>query len=164
MAKAFYSGWSPGEPLERALVAVDAWNTVYDGYRNNMVEQIEFARKAMLVSPYACFCNGVETISETGIAHFKRFLDRIRDHRFAMRQQLLNTYTMPLKWFGNEKSERFMKLWKPIDFESIPKFHDTRTPFPILLNRALQYLLLLVLLNMILFAGAFVGFLRYDVR
>ena len=56
------------------------------------------------------------------------------------------------------------KLRQPIDTASIPKYEERQSGLTEVINRALPYVLLLVLFGAVFFAGAFVSFLRYDVR
>lgn len=172
VAKAGSSGhWSPGEPLERALVMSDAWSKVFDDYRSKMINQVELARKATMISPFASFSIGIETLTESGITHYKEFFRQIQDYRLVMRQHLLDIYSFPLKWHRwdpNQQTEeykaKFEQMFKPLDVNTIPQFEEKRLDLKILLNLTLPYLLFLVLFNVLLFAGAFVSFLRYDVR
>ena len=168
-----YSGhWSPGEPLERALVGSDAWSKVFDSYRNQMIYQVEIAQKVTLVSPTACFQYGLETLVESGIFHYKRFFEQVQDYRLAMRQFLIDNYPLPLKWHAWNESipeeERRIGRRKieaiTLDFDSIPKFEDKQTGMRKLVVRALPYFLLLFLFNALFFMGAYVSFIRYDVR
>jgi len=172
IARAGMSGhWSPGEPLERAFVMSDGWSVAFDGYRNGMIHQVELARKATLISPYTSFTMGLEILTESGITHYKEFFRQVQDYRLTMRQQLVDLYPLPMKWHDSDEKLRtedtmakFQKAIEPIDFDSISKFEEKRAGLPVLINEALPYFLLLVLFNVLFFAGAFVSFLRYDVR
>ena len=162
--------WSPSEPLERALIMSDAWMGVVDGYRNRMIEQVEFARKTTMISPYASFVGGLEMLTESGIVHYRRFFEQIRNHRLELRRHLLDLYPLPTTWnawdenMRREYGEQAKQLANTVDFESIPKFEEHRSNLKVLVNRAQPYLLLLVLFGAVFFAGAYVSFLVYDVR
>ncbi|MFC1562903.1 ABC transporter permease subunit [candidate division KSB1 bacterium] len=172
VANAGLSGhWSPGEPLGRALAISDAWSEVMDDYRNQMINQVELARTITLMSPYSCFSQFLEKLAESGIAHYKSFFDQVRDYKLTMREHLLDIYPLPLKWNGWNESMRTVeyekarqKMLQSIDFDSIPKFEEKRTGFIKILSSALIYFLLLILFNILFFAGAFVSFIKYDVR
>jgi hypothetical protein len=61
------------------------------------------------------------------------------------------------------------QLWrtishKPVDFESVPKFRERGIALGQSLKLAVWDIGLLTLINLCLFAAAFVSFLRYDVR
>ena len=61
------------------------------------------------------------------------------------------------------------KMWKaishkPVDFDSVPKFVERDLMLGESLRLAIWDIGLLVLFNLVLFAAAFVSFLRYDVR
>lgn len=173
VSSSFMSGqWSPGEPLERALVAGDAWSEVMNEYRNKMVRQVEIAQYVTLISPTSCFQYGIETLTESGIHHYKRYFRQARDFRLATKQFLLDIYPLPLKW--HRWDERIMEQEKTadekklgalkLDFESIPKFQEKRNSMDKLFATALPYFLILFLFNALFFTAAFVKFLRYDVR
>ena len=172
LAKAGMSGhWSPGEPLERAILMSDAWNDVIDDYRNQMMRQVELARAVTLVSPYACFTGCLEKLAESGIEQYRRFFEQVRDYKSSMRQSLLDAYPLPVtwhRWDANLQTEKNMALYKqlldPLDSESVPVFQEKRTDTVRLVNAAMPQILLLVLFNALFFAGAFMGFIRYDVR
>jgi len=53
---------------------------------------------------------------------------------------------------------------QPVDFETVPKFHERRLPLGASLRLALWDLGLLVLFNLVFFALSFVAFTKYDVR
>jgi hypothetical protein len=61
------------------------------------------------------------------------------------------------------------KSWRtishnPVDFDSVPKFQEHTMTLGQSLKLAIWDIGLLILINLGLFAGAFVSFLRYDVR
>lgn len=171
-ARASSSGhWSPGEPLERAIEMSDAWSGVFDDYRNQMIHQVELAQKITLISPFACFTNCLEKLIESGTVHYKKFSSQVRNYKLTMRQSLLDNYPVPVKWnswnrnlYPGVSEADFQKMLQKIDFESIPKFQEKRTALGTVVNEALPYFLLLVLFNLLFFSGAFVSFIRYDVR
>jgi ABC-type transport system involved in multi-copper enzyme maturation permease subunit len=163
--------WSPGEPLERALVVSDAWSAVIDNYQNQLINQVELARKLILVSPFVSFNVCVEKLTGSGIEHYKNFFNDVRNYKLIMRQSLLDNYTLPLKWNTWDESMRtpeyrvkYDELLKPLDPDTIPQFQSYRAEIGVMVNEALPYMFLLLLFNILFFAGAFVSFTRYDVR
>lgn len=174
IASAAFSGhWSPGEPLERALVAADAWSASYDDYRNSMIRQVERARLLTLISPASCYTVALEAMSGSGIFHYKWFFEQISEFRIEMRNFLLDTYPHPTKWFYNyrnpnrpaEQEQELRDLVNiTLDFESIPKFEGQRQDLNMIIRTILPYFLLLFLFNTVFFTVTFVRFLKYDVR
>jgi len=163
--------WSPGEPLERAIVVSDAWSAVIDNYQNQLINQVELARKLILVSPFAAYTVCLEKFTGSGIEHYKIFFQNVRNYKLVMRQSLLDNYTLPLKWNTWDESMRttenrvkFDELLKPIDPDTILQFQSYRANIGVKVNEALPYMFLLIIFNAVFFAGAFVSFLRYDVR
>jgi len=170
---ASYSGhWSPGEPLERALVTSDAWSKAMDEYRNKMINQVEIARKLTLISPFSSFQYGLEALIESGIFHYKIFFQKIQDYKMSMRQYMIDKYPKPLKWHiykenvpDEEREKARLELFNiKLDFESIPKFEEKRSPLNHLIMNSLTYFIVLFLFTVLFFAGAFVKFLKYDIR
>lgn len=163
--------WSPSEPLERAIVMGDAWTNSFDAYRNGMIDQVETARKMTMISPYSAFTAALENCAESGIIHYRTFFGQVQNYRLAMKQYLLDMYTLPLDWNAwnsayrtPEYAEKAQKLMQPVDPDGIPIFDDIRSSSIALMNGALPYALLLMLFNLVFFSAAFVSFLRYDVR
>jgi len=167
-----YSGhWSPGEPLERAIVSADAWSESFDAYRNMMISQVEKARLLTLISPTAGYLAALESLSESGIVHYKWFLEQIREFKLTMRRSLFDVYPMPPKWCLNQnmtrqEMEREYKQLNDIklSYENIPKFEEKRQGLMKVVSISLPYFLLLILFNIVFFVSAFVRFIRYDIR
>jgi len=164
--------WSSGEALENGIVKADGWSRSFDDYRNRMIYQVDLARKMTLISPFVCFTVCLEELTESGIVHYKRFFNQIRDYKLTMRQYLLDIYPVSTKWFSSDSSksrEENRALRNKIrnmtlDYESIPKFEEKRTEIGTLIYNALSSFLILVLFNILFFTASFVKFLRYDVR
>ncbi|MFC1725527.1 ABC transporter permease [candidate division KSB1 bacterium] len=173
MENSFSSGhWSPGEPLERAFVGSDAWSNAFDEYRNQMIYQVEVARKITMISPAACFQYGMEALTESGLSHYKTFFNQVKNHKLALRQFLTDSYPLPLKWHAWNSSipqvqrdeERAKIIQITPDFESIPKFQEKKSDFPELISNSLIHFAVLMLFIVLFFTSAFVKFMKYDVR
>ena len=157
--------WSPGEPLGRALEMGDAWTKVMVKNRNSMIFQVEQARMATLVSPYACYSLALEQLTESGLAHYKHFHQQMENYRLTMRQYLMDIYPQPLDWFAwNDDRAVMQRLLEKLDFNSLPKFNEQRSNPAVIAQRMLPFVSLLFLFGVIFFAGAYVSFIRYDVR
>lgn len=163
--------WSPGEPLEPALVMSDGWSKVFDEYRNRMITQVDFARAATLLSPFSCYSYCLEELTETGFSQYRSFYRRMLDFKLALRRHLFDVYPVSKRWWDgdrgmsrDEKQKMKEKIRRPIDFASVPKFEEKRSGFGILLTNALPYGVLIIMFNVLFFAGTFVSFLKYDVR
>ncbi|MCE5269905.1 ABC transporter permease subunit [bacterium] len=156
--------WSPGEPLGRALALGDAWNGVMTGYHNSQVRQVVLARKATLVSPYVCYALCLENLAGSGIAHYEKYMDQMQEYRLSLRRYLLDVYPQPLDWWGWNDKDALRKMTGPLDFNSLPKFRESPGDLLGLARAVLPWAGLLFLFGALFFAGAYVAFLRCDVR
>ena len=164
--------WSPGEPLERAIVTADAWSKSYDDYRNAMINQVVLARNLTLISPAAVFQYGMESLACSGIFHYKSFFEQVLNFKLEQRQFLLDKYPLPLKWhwrapnMSEEERDEMIDhaVNLKIDPDEIPKFNEKNPGIAEIIKRSLVYYVLLFLFAAVFFIAAFVKFLNYDVR
>jgi len=168
-----YSGhWSPGEPLDMAFELTDGWSNVFDEYRYQMINQVEKARRLILISPTASYAQILESFAGSGIFHYTHFFEELLDYKMVMRQYLIDVYPYQANWhrkmkgFSEEEiNRRFQELYDfTLDFEDIPKFTESRPPLQNSVSKALPGIALLAIFNVLLFALTFVNFIRYDVR
>jgi len=158
-------GWSPGEPLLRAFEVWRAHDRVVRQYEDLQVDQVRLGKKIARISPAALFSETLEEIAETGVFHYRNFLDEIRRYREALGQYVSGKFPFdpatPLR--NDPKVDQFMETMK-LDFDSVPKFEDHFAPAAETSRQALGKAGILALINLVLFAAAYVSFLRYDVR
>ena len=130
-------------------------------YLDAQISQIERARSITRFSPAAIVQYALESMSGTGFNRHLQFLEHVHRYTKQFRQFIIDTDredTQSLHLIGI--SEGMSK--KPITFESIPKFEDKIT-FKDTLNSASLDLLLLILLLVVFFSGAFLVFLRTEI-
>ena len=82
---------------------------------------------------------------------------------FAIEKDKQDKDSHHLMWNERWASETFSSM-KPVGFNEIPKFEYRQPTLRDTLNNCLWDFLILVLWNILLFAGTFAAFLRYDVR
>ncbi len=130
-------------------------------YLNAQIRQIQRARSITRFSPAAIVQYALESMAGTGFNRHLQFLEHVHRYTKQFRQFIIDIDredTQSLHLIGI--SEGMSK--KPIAFESIPKFDDNIT-FKDTINSASLDLLLLILLLVVFFSGAFLVFLRTEV-
>lgn len=156
--------WSPGEPLRRAFEVDQASGRVYDAYQDLKLSQVKLGEKIASFSPSALLAGALERIVDSGIAHYESFQKSARRYQQELANYLDSKY--PLDKFrpvNRNATDRIITQMK-LDFASIPKFEDRPGPASEAAAPILRGAAALLLLNIVLFAAAFVSFLRYDVR
>jgi len=164
--------WSPGEPLERAIAADDAWSEVIENFRNKQIEQVITARKVTFLSPTAVYQSGLESTAESGIYHYIKFYKQILDFKLRQRQFLYDRYPLPGRWFypygrqpSSEDADNYDILNAiKISLKDVPQFEETRLSLTENLQTSLPYYFMLFLFVIVFYLGAHLSFQRYDVR
>ncbi|MFC1528700.1 ABC transporter permease subunit [Candidatus Latescibacterota bacterium] len=146
-----------------SMEAHNAYERIYENYRNRKIGVIEYVRLLTRISPAAVYRYASESVAGTGLAHVKHFLRRVDVYRreleqFFQEQDAGDPASQHLYYHVDYVSQ------KPFQGEDVPEFHEPPMPVSEGLELALYDILLLVLFNLILFAFAYVSFLRYDVR
>jgi len=168
-----YSGhWSPGEPLERAIVIADAWSKIIQTFRNQQIHQVLVARRLSLLSPAAAYQYGLESLVEAGIYHYRKFFSQVMEHRLAQRRFLVDKYPASTRWFYNyrggatiEDEEIYRSLGEvAVGLNEVPRFEERPLSLGQNMHTSALYLLLMLAYTAISFIGATIVFLRYDVR
>ncbi len=140
----------------------DAKGRLEDEHLNKQFAQIEFTQQITRLSPAAIYKYAVESLAGTGFARHKRFIQHARRYR----QQFVDFIQTEDR--GDNKSHHVYLVkeglsQKPVAFNSIPKFSDKLT-LDIAFKGAVLDLTLLVLLSLLLFIAAVLGFIRSEVK
>ena len=128
---------------------------------NAQIAQIQFARSITCVSPASSVRYAIESLAGTGFTRHVQFLAQVRRYADEFRAFLVETDRADPESphaIGPEEGTS----QKPVRFTSIPKFED-RISFSGAYNAAVTDIMLLLLFFVVLFAGAFLSFLRVDV-
>jgi len=141
-------------------------NRVRDDYRNKIVQQVKLAQNITRISPSAVYQYASESIVGSGLARFESFMRQVKVY-----QQMLTEF-VKVEDLRDKDSFHLIteEVWtglfgqKPVNYNAIPKFAEKNISTQNAMQVALWDILLLVLFNLIFFMGAFVSFLRYDVR
>ncbi|MDE0397094.1 MAG: ABC transporter permease subunit [Candidatus Poribacteria bacterium] len=125
------------------------------------IAQIQLARSITRISPASSVRYAIESLAGTGFTRHVQFLKQVRRYAGEFRAFLIETdradRESPHAIGPKEGTSQ-----KPVRFESIPKFED-RISFRGAYTAAATDILLLLLLFVVLFAGAFLSFIRVDV-
>ena len=128
---------------------------------NAQIAQIQRARSVTRVSPASSVRYAIESLAGTGFTRHVQFLKQVRRYADAFRAFLVETDRADPESphaIGPKEGTSV----KPVRFESIPKFED-RSSFRGTYAAAATDILLLLLFSLVLFASAFLSFLRVDV-
>ena len=146
-----------------SMEAHNAYERIYENYRNSKISVIENVRMFTRISPSAVYKYASESVAGTGLSHVKHFL------------RMGEVYKREVEQFFQEQDAGdpdSQHLYYHVDYVSQKTFQAEDVPvfieFPMRLSEGLRLaiydILLLVLFNVVLFAFAYVSFLRYDVR
>ncbi len=133
-----------------------------DEHLNKQLAQVAFTQQITRLSPAAIYKYAVESLSGTGFARHKRFVQHARRYR----QQFIDFIKSEDKGDNESSHVYFLKeglSQKPVAFNSIPKFSEKLT-LGITFKGALVDLMLLVSLTLLLFMAAVLAFMRSDVK
>ena len=127
----------------------------------DQINQIKFARSLTRISPASIVEYAIESLAGTGFSRHLQFLDQV--NRFAPQFRAFISETDA----ADAESPHIFGVKegmsdKPVRFEAIPKFQD-RVSLSSDFNAAAVDVLLLILFGVVLFAGAYLSFLRVDV-
>ena len=128
---------------------------------NAQIAQIQLARSITRISPASGVRYAIESLAGTGFTRHVQFLAQIPRYANEFRAFLIEID------LADPESPHAMgpeegTSQKPVRFESIPKFED-HISFSGAYNAAVTDFMLLLLFFVVLFAGAFLSFLRADV-
>ena len=127
----------------------------------DQINQIKFARSLTRISPASIVEYAIESLAGTGFSRHLQFLDQVARFAPQFRAFISETDAADAESphiFGVKEGMSD----KPVRFEAIPKFQD-RASLSSDLNAAAVDMLLLILLGVVLFAGAYLSFLRADI-
>ena len=128
---------------------------------NAQIAQIQLARSITRISPASSVRYAIESLAGTGFTRHVQFLEQVRRYAGEFMSFLIETDRAdPESPHAIGPKEGTSQ--KPVRFESIPKFED-HISFRGAYNAAVIDILLLLLFFAVLFAGAFLAFIRVDV-
>lgn len=138
-----------------------------EGRRNKQLEQEWLALGLARVSPAALFSLAVTNLAGTSLALKEHFLKEVQSYQQTYRQFMIEKTGMNPgsgMMIFRVRDDDSEEKEKPIDPQEMPPFLYNKMPLDEIINNSLLEIGLLVLLNILFFAGAYFRFLRYDVR
>lgn len=121
--------------------------------------QTKLAQNLACISPFANFVYVARDLTGTGL----RSLEYFEQFKGEYQRRQLHSYVDEKINNARENNPEF-KEDSFIDVSDRPRFVFKEEPFKDKLNEVLPYWGILVLFNVVFFAAAFAGFMRYDVR
>jgi len=155
--------WSPGEPLERAVRAAEAQDRVLFSYDDQKLGQVRFGQDLSRFSPAGLYQSAVLGITGSGIFHYESFLRQSRRYREDLKRFLEGSYAFGKNYPNMEGRDQISSGIK-MSYDSVPKFQEQLLSVQEGWANAIWDTGLLALLNVILFAGCWALFVRYDAR
>lgn len=141
------------EKRDRILRLVDMHKAIDDEYQNRMRGQIGLAEDLSRLSPLASFAYAATDLSGTGVDERNRFVEQLPEYRKQISVFALDKWVL---YDGGEVEGRYT-------IEGHPVFTYEETRFRDRIGGILGDVLVLGLWTVLLFMGAYVSFLRYDV-
>ncbi len=141
----------------RAQYADRIWQIRKTYLDKNPNRQSLLALNISRISPAAVYYNAAAILAETDLGSFWRFMEQTRQYRREWLDYMRDEEIFSARrWFTTEFEE-------PFDLSKIPKFKEQSEGIGSSLQRATLDLMILAVLNVLFFMGAFISFLRYDV-
>ena len=110
------------------------------------------------ISPAAVYYNAAAILAETDLGSFWRFMEQARQYRREWVEYLRDEKIfVSRRWFTGRDSQ------EPLDLSGMPRFKEQNEGIGDSLQRAVPDVMILVILNILFFMGAFISFLRYDI-
>ena len=152
----FVQGYYGFKENLRAQYADKVWQIRKAYLDENPNRQSLLALNISRISPTAVYYNAAAILAETDLGNFWQFMEQTRQYRREWVDYLRDEKIFSSRrWFTTESEE-------PFDLSRIPKFKEQRESISSSLQRALPDIMILTVLNILFFMGAFVSFLRYD--
>lgn len=110
------------------------------------------------LSPVSCFIRPLAELGGTGWLEYQQFSTQVRQYLDVLNRDIFN-----------KQIETRMMGWSStaiVAFQSAaaPVFEYVRTPPEVVIRDVLPDIVMLILFNLVFFAGAFICFIRYDPR
>jgi ABC-type transport system involved in multi-copper enzyme maturation permease subunit len=139
---------------------------IRNDYQNKLLRQVQFAQDMMRISPMIVYTFLCESIAGTGLHRFESFLKQVRNYRDEWREWILAEDKKDKDSFHILSNEEWTRPFsqKEVDFGNLPGFSEKEIPLVDAVRSGILDLALLILFNFVFFIGAYVAFLRYDVR
>ena len=145
----------------------DSGNRINEEYINRMLEQVSLGRNATRFSPTVMYQCASEAIIGTGVLRFRSFYNQLKRYRETLKDFVMSVDKKDPDSFhlwAEGRQHRILLSQKPVDHNAIPRFEEIDPAMSSALRNALWDIGALVLLNILLFMGVYISFVRSDVR
>jgi ABC-type transport system involved in multi-copper enzyme maturation permease subunit len=110
------------------------------------------------LSPVSCFIRPLAELGRTGWLEYQQFSTQVRQYLDVLNRDIFN-----------KQLETRMKGGSNVvimadESAAAPVFKYVRTPAEVVIQNVLPDIVMLILFNLVFFAGAFIAFIRYDPR
>jgi len=149
---------------------VNGKNQAREDYHRKMLAQALIGRNLTCFSPTVIYQRASEAVAGTGINHCVSLLGQIKEYQAELKEYIRSKDAEdPLSLHLIFPETSSAQAWRtishtPVDFATVPKFQERDLALGQSLKLAVWDIGLLALFNLVFFAGAFVSFLKYDVR
>ena len=123
------------------------------------------SKDAFRISPTVMYQCASEAIIGTGVIRFRNLYNQLNRYRETLKDFVMGV---------DKKDPDSFHLWaeyhtillsqKPVDYNAIPKFEEIEPSMGSTLRSAFWDIGALILLNVLLFMGVYISFLRSDIR
>ena len=163
-------GNNPPARARLKTAIMDATNQLLQEYHNKWLQQALARRDFASFSPAVIYQRACEAIAGTGINRCADLYKQVRRYEVDLKEFIRSRDLEDpdsLHLIGPERN--MASSWRaishsPVDFDIVPKFQEHDLALGTSLKLAVWDIGLLALINLGLFAAAFVSFLKYDVR
>ena len=143
----------------------DAKNRINADYVNRMIEQVNFGRRIIKISPAIIYQCVSETLFSTGVPRFQSLFYQVARYKNILKNFLIEEDKKdPDSWHLLAWNHQRIFSQKRVDYDAVPKFEESEVSLGNALKIAAWDFSALVLLNLLLFMAIYVSFLRCDVR
>ena len=154
----FVQGYYGFKENLRAQYADKVWQIRKAYLDENPNRQSLLALNISRISPTTVYYNAVAILAETDLGSFWRFMEQARQYRREWVEYLRDEKIFSSRrWFTGKDFQ------EPLDLRGMPRFKERGEGISSSLQRALSDIMILAVLNILFFIGAFISFLRYDI-
>jgi ABC-type transport system involved in multi-copper enzyme maturation permease subunit len=145
----------------------DSRNRINEEHVNKMAAQVSLGRNVTRVSPTVMYQCASEAMMGTGVLRFrslynqlKRYKETLKDFVMAVDKKDLDSFHL----WAPGRQHQILLSQNPVDYNAIPRFEEIDAPMSSALRDAVWDIGALALLNILLFMGVYISFLKSDVR
>jgi ABC-type transport system involved in multi-copper enzyme maturation permease subunit len=145
----------------------DSRNQLNGEYINRIIAQVSLGRNATRISPTVMYQCASEAIIGTGVIRFRNLYNQLNRYRETLKDFVMSIDrkdTDSFHLWAEGQQHQILLSQKPVDYNAIPKFEEIEPSMGPTLRNAMWDIGALILLNVLLFMGVYISFLRSDIR